>query len=245
MGWSPLNLSWRTEWPHWFLLAIMTIVAVVSWPQLPEQIPVHWNIEGQPDRFGSKWEGVALFPSLAVGIYLLLALLPMIDPGRANYRNFATAYNVLRFSILLLMAFVHLVALANAAGFLVPVERAVPAAVGLLMVVCGLVMGKLRPNWFAGIRTPWTLSSKVSWTKTHRLGGWVFLICGALMFLAGLGGFPWVAIVGGVGGLILGTIALVIYSYFLWRSDPDRISPAGTLPDDSPSEGDQSSASSC
>ena len=92
-------------------------------------------------------------------------------------------------------------------------------------------MGKIRPNWFVGIRTPWTLSSELSWTKTHRLGGRLFVLVGIAPLASGF--------VGSTRGLLFGlavvtgcVLWLLLYSYLVWRTDPEKISPSGTSPDD-------------
>jgi uncharacterized membrane protein len=96
-------------------------------------------------------------------------------------------------------------------------------------LVLGNFMGKIRPNWFVGIRTPWTLSSKLSWNKTHRAGGWTFIVVGlvaiAAAFLAGGWGIGIF-----LGTTMVGVIGLAVYSYLVWRNDPERIPPAGTGP---------------
>jgi immunity protein, SdpI family len=92
-----------------------------------------------------------------------------------------------------------------------------------------LVMGKIRPNWFVGVRTPWTLSSKLSWTKTHRLAGWVLAVLGPLIALTGIirtNWFLWatLAVVGA------GLAWMVVSSYLVYRTDPNRMPPTGTSP---------------
>jgi uncharacterized membrane protein len=96
-------------------------------------------------------------------------------------------------------------------------------------VLVGSVLGKVRPNWFVGVKTPWTLSSKLSWAKTHRLAGWVFIAMGLGLMASGIfrakAAFV-VTIAIGAAGMIW----TMIYSYLVWRSDPGRVPPAGTLP---------------
>ncbi|HEY6565141.1 MAG TPA: SdpI family protein, partial [Pirellulaceae bacterium] len=101
--------------------------------------------------------------------------------------------------------------------------------VGLLLMVFGNVMGKIRPNWFVGVRTPWTLSSKLSWTKTHRLAGWLFIGIGVLIAATGMTRSRWLLIgtLCGSGAALLG---VVVYSYLVYRADPERTTPAGTSP---------------
>jgi uncharacterized membrane protein len=54
------------------------------------------------------------------------------------------------------------------------------------MAGIGNVLGKLRSNFFVGIRTPWTLSSEHVWDQTHRWAGRLFV--GAAAVLAVLAG---------------------------------------------------------
>lgn len=108
----------------------------------------------------------------------------------------------------------------------------IPILVGGLLVVVGNLQGKVRPNWFAGIKTPWTLTSRLSWIKTRRLGGWLLVVMGLAfigMGLTGLAGSAWaqIAFLAIVAVCIL---RLLVYSYLVWRSDPEKTSEARTQP---------------
>ena len=99
----------------------------------------------------------------------------------------------------------------------------------MLFIVLGNFLGKIRPNWFVGVRTPWTLSSKLSWDKTHRLAGWLFMLMGVLFF-------PVRAVSKRRGSLIamlvidaLCVVWMIVYSYLVYRNDPQRTPPAGTV----------------
>ena len=96
-----MKFSLRTELPQLLLIAGMFALAAWSWPRLPEQIPTHWNLQGQVDGHGDKFVGLLLLPLTALGLYFMMLLLPLADPGGANYRNFAGAYNTIRLGILL------------------------------------------------------------------------------------------------------------------------------------------------
>ena len=110
----------------------------------------------------------------------------------------------------------------------VPADGLVQVALGALLVVIGSVMGKIRPNWFVGVRTPWTLTSKRSWLKTHRLGGWLFMIWGLIQIPVGLL-LPGARIFTLVAALAV-IATLLIYSYVVWRNDPDKLPAVGTTP---------------
>lgn len=224
-----MRWSWRTELPQWALIAGMFLLAAVSWSWAPERIPVHWNVAGQVDRYGGKVEGLLMPPVLALGIYLLLLLMPRIDPGRKNYALFSSAYGTIRVSVLALLAGLYGLTHLLLRGHAVDVATVAPLAIGVLLVVIGNLMGKIRPNWFVGIRTPWTLSSKEAWVKTHRLGGWLFVAAGLGLMLTSILRAPWAA-AACVGLLLIFVVVTYVYSYLAWRDDPDKIPPAGTLP---------------
>lgn len=224
-----MKYDWKTELPCWLLLAGMFLAAVISWPSAPDRIPVHWGVNFQPDRYGGKFEGLLAIPLLGLGLYALLLFLPRIDPGRANYPRFAGAYAAIRIALTAFLAGVYGLIHLWIRGVEWSLRTIMPLLLGALFVVVGNFMGKIRPNWFVGIRTPWTLSSKRAWARTHRLGGWVFVLYGLLWMASALVRRYWSMLVPMVV-LAAGVVLLVVYSYFAWRSDPDKAPPAGTEP---------------
>lgn len=225
-----MKISWRNEWPFWALLAAMGAAAAICWSHAPDRIPVHWNMHGEVDRYGGKAEGLLLLPAISFGLYCLLLFIPRLDPGKENYKLFAGAYYGIRLSIQVFFVILYGAIFLTAFGYEVSVGKIVFVSVGALFVVLGNVMGKLRPNWFAGIRTPWTLSSKLSWTKTHRAGGWTFVGIGLAAIAAAFFDAKW-ALFTFIGGAVIGVLGLVVYSYIVWRNDPDRVPPAGSSPE--------------
>jgi uncharacterized membrane protein len=224
-----MKVNWKAEIPLIALIAGMWVAAALMWPSSPDRYPVHWGPSGEVDRYGGRTEGLLAMPAIGVLIYLLMLFLPRIDPGRLNYAKFAGAWYTIRASTLALMALLYAVMVLSARGVSIDMPRFIGLAMGAMLFVMGNVMGKLRPNWFFGVRTPWTLSSKLSWNKTHRLAGWVFVAGGLALMAAGLIGTP-SAMTVAFGILMAGVLGAVAYSYFVWRSDPDRVPPAGTLP---------------
>lgn len=224
----------KREWEivQLVILAAMFVVAAVAWGSAPDKIPIHWNAAGQVDGYGGKFMGLLLTPLMTLGIYLLLKYIPRIDPARRNYETFASTYLLIRVAMLVYMAFIYVVlVLAIGREETFPVGDLITGSVGLLFIVLGAVMGKFRPNWFAGIRTPWTLTSKRSWTKTHRVGGRVFVATGVATMIGAFIGGPW-AVYAMFIIMIPGLIFLVAYSYFVWRDDPDRVAAQDVKPAD-------------
>jgi len=221
----------RKDWPHLMIIALMLVGSLIVWPFAPQRVPIHWDISGRPDEYASKLPGLFLLPAVALGIYLLMVLLPNIDPGRANYRQFTTPYYIIRLVILLMMGVVHAIVLLWALGLEVNMVRVLAIALGLAMALLGNLMGKIRPNWFVGVRTPWTLASKRSWVRTHRMAGLTMTPLGLLIALAGvIAPYGWL-VLGAILLLVADVIWLTLYSYLVWRSDPERISSIHTTPE--------------
>jgi uncharacterized membrane protein len=94
-------------------------------------------------------------------------------------------------------------------------------AVGIFITALGLMLPKVHPNWFVGIRTPWTLTSDLSWQRTHKVGGVLFVALGLLMIVTTLLAPTtaiWVLVIAAVGV----TIFLFAYSYLVWKEDPSK-----------------------
>ncbi|WP_211321996.1 SdpI family protein [Brockia lithotrophica] len=202
----------------WLVLVGMLVAAFSLYPQLPERVPVHWNLEGEVDRYGSRLEAAFEIPLLTLGLYLLMLVTPLIDPNRRNYGRFLGAYRVIRWSFVFFMVVVYGIVMTSALGHAVDVGRWVEVVLSLIFVVTGNVMGQIKPNYFVGIRTPWTLADEEVWRRTHRLAArvWVFggLICLLLSFVPGRAA----AIAFVVGIVSMGLIPIVAsYVYFSFR----------------------------
>lgn len=214
--------SWRLEALQLSVIGGMFAASAMLWTRVPERMPVHWNLAGEPDRFGGRFEGLLLAPLLALGLYLLLLLLPLIDPRRSAYKAFARGYLAIRLALLGFFVAIHATILLVALGYQIDVSFVVPFGVGILFCVIGSVMGKLRRNWFVGVRTPWTLSSSIAWDKTNRLGGRLFIASGIAWIFFAIVHNAWTL------ALVLSMIAVMVvglpaYSYFVWRQDPQRL----------------------
>ena len=220
-----MRTNLRIEVVQWVLIGVMFVLAVVLWTSAPDRIPVHWGPSGEPDRYGGKVEGLLVLPLLTLGVYLLMLLLPKVDPRRDNYAAFGGAYATIRLSTVVFMALLYGLVILWVVGIRPDFAVVIPVLVGGLFVVIGNLLGKIRPNWFVGVKTPWTLSSRRSWVKTHRMAGWIFVLLGLTSMILGLAGVTWA--VAAVPVAVLLCIAwLLVYSYLVWRSDPEKTSEA-------------------
>jgi len=216
-----MRVSWRSELPMWLLLGAQFLLAAGSWPGSPERVPTHWALDGNVDGYGDRFQGLLLLPLVSLGLYLALLFAPQVDPRKQNYAYFAGSYTLLRFAVLAVMTAMYGMIQLAMRGYPVPLTRVVPLSIGALFLVIGSQMGRLRPNWFVGARTPWTLSSELSWSRTNRLAGWLLIGAGTMLLLAGLLGSA-LLMVATVASTVVGALGLIAYSYRVWATDPNK-----------------------
>lgn len=207
------------KWYPAVLVAVSLVVSIIAFGHLPDPMPIHWDIHGRVNGYGSRWVGAFLNPLIMLGIAVAIPILPKIDPRGRNYEKFGKSYLTMMNAVITLAFLIHIFALGSALGLNVPIERLVPATLGLLFIVIGNVLPRVRPNWMMGIRTPWTLSSDRVWERTHRVGGYLMTGLGVLLVLAATlapSAATFILILGGVVIVVLGT---VIYSYVVWRQE--------------------------
>jgi len=205
-----------------FLLA--TAVTIFAWTKVPAdaQIPIHWNAQGEVDNYGSKAFGLLIGPGLVFFLSLLLAFFPRMEPRGENLLQSQKAYKAVWGLMLVFMLGLHLVTTSAALGKAVNMALIMSFFMGVLFMAIGNYMGKIRSNFMFGIRTPWALSSELSWNKTHRLGGRLFFLIGLLVFVSAFlrrGDLSFALL---IGGLFIILILTYGYSYWVWKNDEDR-----------------------
>lgn len=215
---NPINYSIKTEAIPFLILFLAVVMSFWSYPLLPDLVISHWNFAGQADGWSSRQFHSILFPGILFGLYLMFNLLPKFDPQAKRYQDFAQAYLIMRNAIMFIFLVVFVVTTLVNLSYPINVGVTVSGAIGLLMIVLGNYFGKLKRNYFIGIKNPWTLSSENVWNKTHRLGGRLFIVWGLGLVVA-----PWLkpsfSFVILFGGLIILLSWLMIYSYSLYKKE--------------------------
>jgi uncharacterized membrane protein len=207
------------RWIGPVVIALMVAFALAVYGRLPEQIPTHFDLSGEPDDWTDRFPGAFVMPAMAVGVYLLLFALRRIDPRRAHYDRFEGTYWVILNVIAITMAAFQILTLGLALGWPIDMGRAITVTVGLLFVGLGNYLPRIRSNWWIGIRTPWTLENETVWRETHRVAGWTFVAAGLTLIAAGLfvpaGAREWTS---GVA-LAIGVAVPFVYSYLAFRRE--------------------------
>lgn len=209
------------KWIPAILILAAVIVTIAVYPRLPEQIPTHWSISGEVNGWSNRLFGAWMMPLLMAVIWLFMRAIPHIDPRKANYEKFSGMYDALVILILTFMLLMHVVILLSATGTVIRMDRVVMPVVGVFIAIMGVLLPRAHPNWFVGFRTPWTLTSDLSWERTHKVGGMLFIALGVLIvastFIAPERAI-WLLIVAGLGVVAF----LFIYSYQVWKRDPSK-----------------------
>lgn len=211
------SINWRREWPALLAIVIGLLVTIWLYPLLPDPMPTHWNAQGQVDGYSSRQVGAILLPGLSVLIYILLLVLPRIDPRHESMQRNQELYYILRMGLVFFMVAIHIVVLVAVAFKRDSlVSLVTPIGVGLLFMLIGNYMPRMQPNWFMGIRTPWTLSNERVWRETHRVGGRMFMLGGLAMLLAPLLPAQWMFIPF-MAIILLCALGPILYSYWLFH----------------------------
>lgn len=196
-----------------FLLILLVAFAWLS-PHMPARVPTHWNAQGQINGYMSPLGAVAT-PMIAIAAAALFTvLLPAISPRGYEIKPFISAYLLIMLAVQAFVLIAALGVLMNAAGHPIQMPLICALGVGVLLMIMGNYMGKLRKNFFVGIRTPWALASDAVWERTHRMGGWVFMLAGVAVVVAVLVGLPLKFLL----AIVLGAMLIpVVYSYVVYR----------------------------
>jgi len=209
------------------LAALFTTLAIVAagvavGVSLPAdaQLPVHWGLDGQPDRFSDKWTALLLPGIMTGGVSLLFWFLPALEPRKAGLERSRGLYLAGWVGLLLVGSAVELAVVSVALGWDVQVNRLICLAVGAMLVLIGNQLGKSRSMYMMGVRTPWTLASEEVWIRTHRLAGKLMVAAGFIAMLLGLLPVPPALMVQGMLVAVLGSAGIpVVYSWLLWRRE--------------------------
>lgn len=212
-----MNNYLKREWPFLMLLFLSLIAAMIVYPKMPDQVPIHWNVNGEIDDYGSREFGTFFLPVLNIIMYVLFLVLPKIDPKRENYRKFNSSYLLIRYSLHLFFILLFGLTAAVSLGYPVNIGKWVAAGVAVLFIVMGNIMGRVRHNYFVGFKFPWTLANEEVWKRTHQFGAKA-MVSGGIASLIGLiftnGSMSFIIL---MAGIISPMILTTGYSYLIYK----------------------------
>ncbi len=202
------------------VLILCTLLPVlylfVNWNVLPESMPIHFDAQGQPNGYGSRY----VYVWMPVGLYFLMLVLPKIDPRKANYAIFEGSYFKLRLIMAIFIGLINSVVIWGVVNNSNSIHKVIPLTIFLLLMLIGNYMGNFRPNYFVGIKVPWTLNSDEVWIRTHKMAG-------KLWFWSSLGGIALYFVVDKPEWIFLPLLVIlvvvpVVYSYVIYQNAGDK-----------------------
>lgn len=202
----------------WVIVFVPLVYLAVSWESLPAQVPVHFNLKGEADGWASKTEMLFIVLGTTALLNLILLVLPRIDPKR-KLDYMGSKYHQLRFILISFMAALCMFSIYTALYPEAFIPNALFILIGGFLIALGNYFQAVKPNYFIGIRTPWTLESEQVWRKTHRLGGILWIIGGILLIALallpelGLQQMLYIAVIA------LTVLIPVVYSFIAYRQE--------------------------
>ena len=205
----------------WPVIAAPLIYLIMVWNTLPEKVAVHFNMNGNPDRFGPKSQlaiGIGIITVMAILIYLFLPFIYKIDPKKTAVENKSRLQKI-SVAIALFLTFISCIIInsANRGNGMHLTIKVIFGSIGLLWCILGNYMYNIRPNYFAGFRIPWTLNNEDNWKYTHRLAGKLWFAGGLIIAITALLASQTIIIIVFTIIVLVLIITPVIYSYRLYR----------------------------
>jgi uncharacterized membrane protein len=187
---------------------------LVAYPHLPLIVATHWDAYGHANGWNPRWSLVLYEPGLMLGVTFLFSVIPWLSPKKFEVDSFRATYLYIMIMIVAMLAYGQLLILISGLGIVLDVTRAMEGGVCLLIALMGNVMGKVRRNFFVGIRTPWTIADERVWNATHRLAAKTFFVGGLLGLLALIFRAPfWLSIV----AISIAALVPVVYSLIFYK----------------------------
>lgn len=190
------------------------ILSLLVYDKLPDTMPIHWDIKGNPDGYSSKAFAALGLPLMMAGLNLITHFALNTDPKKAN--SSIVLKLIGKLTIPFLSVTIVPITMFAGLGYEISIERIVPAFTGLLFVIVGNYLPKSKQNYTVGIKLPWTLNNERNWNKTHRLAGYLWIIGGAIIFANSFLKIYWTP----VFVIIIASMVFIpaIYSYILYRN---------------------------
>tara|TARA_R110002033_G_C3876755_1_gene237673 strand:+ start:381 stop:1031 length:651 start_codon:yes stop_codon:yes gene_type:complete len=178
-------MNLKKELPLITIVLLPFIYLAYIWNQLPEKVPMHWNIKGEVDRYGEKVELIIIPILLPLLVYTIFLVVPKIDP-KNKLNKMGNKLQTLKFLLTTFMSILALFIIYTAKNESFANPNYIVLLIGILYLVFGNYFKTLKANYFIGIRTPWTLENETVWKETHKLGGKMWFIGGLAVILSSL-----------------------------------------------------------
>lgn len=191
---------------------VPVIIGIILYPTLPDEMVIHWDASGEPNGFASKFVGAIVLPASLVALNIVLPLIARLDPKYKNINH--KLMSITYWIIPMISILCSTITFAYALGYDLHVEQVMPAVLGVLFIIIGNYLPKTKQSYTMGIKLPWTLHSEENWNKTHRLAGFLWVICGFVCVICGILRSP-IGIMAAV--LVVAVVVPTVYSFVLYK----------------------------
>ena len=206
----------------YFLMIAPILMILAVYSKLPAEVPMHWNIHGEIDRYGSKNE-LFLLAGLNIFLGVFMAGIAKIDPKQKNYAKFRETYDwIMIWTLGFMTAIIAVVLVETMQPGTMDISKVICILVGGLFIVLGSMMAKVKQNFFTGIKTPWTLSSETVWDKTQKLGGKCLVLGGILIMGSAFLSSGEAAVFMIILVAVLVTVVPLVMSYIWYRKEMEK-----------------------
>ncbi len=196
------------------LTGVAIVASAILAPALPDTVPTHWDVSGRADAFGPKWMNLLIMPAVMLVFTALIFILPTISPKHFHPARFAPTWNYVMVAVEGLFLAMHLIILDATRSGTFEISRLMPAALFAFFILMGNVLGRVKRNFWMGVRTPWTLADERVWDATHRAAGRLWFVMGWIGLALGLLGVPfWILF----ALIMLMAFLPVVQSYLIWK----------------------------
>jgi uncharacterized membrane protein len=194
------------------LIAAALAATAVLYPHMPARVPTHWNFRFHPDGYSSKLALFWIGPGLMAGVMLLTWILPWLSPKKFEIESFRSTYGLAMLITFGIVAYINVFLLWAAVDSPINAGKAICGGVCVFVALFGNLLGKVRRNFYLGVRTPWTLANERVWYATHRFAAKTFVAAGLLgLLLSVIGLYLWAMFSLLAGGLVPAVYSLVYY----------------------------------
>lgn len=200
---------------YWLIAVFPIILSAAFYSRLPETMPTHWDISGNPNGYSSRFFAAFGIPAILLVCTVFVNFSISADPKKQNIDRSPQMKFISKWLIVIIANVTQGAVIAKAIHQNFNISVLITVLVGAVIVVLGNYLPKCKPNYTIGIKLPWTLASEDNWRKTHRFAGFVWIVGGILIAVSAFAANKWLMI----GTIILLAFIPTVYSYCIYRKD--------------------------
>ena len=223
----------------WGIAMVPFVVTSLILQGLPDKLPMHYDLQGNIDRWGSKTEEL-IFPIIILLLtgfwHVMIAYYEkkakMIPEDKAASVNKAQAvaksnsklltivgiymavmFGVMHFAILYASC---VQANAGLSTITLDIGKLTCTLAGIFFIIIGNFLPKTKVNSIVGVRTLWSMYNENTWRLSNRLGAWLLIIAGLLTILTTVVADGNISTILLLVYLIAASVVLIIYSKIVY-----------------------------